>query len=1002
MSKKYDIDTLGRNSHSNSLNISRNKSDKSDSCRRNKEIKKVTDSKTAKGKLINKIHREFPRKIFLGDIKINNYEFDILIEYFKIKYNYMRTSNTHVIVDPVFCIALIQIGIRYYDGAFWPHVKKVLDNTYFNNNHHEWIKNSFLETLIHYDKIQADEKKRVETILMHGFVTDIFAEKFFDFLYAFYTMDIDRDISRLNRDLMNELICIIEKNDNSGRTYFLVEHTVDAVKKNKRSAKNRIRHYLKLIDKAFWGEALPTSSNNRLMKKFLDWKDTAVEFTKERLQYGGIGKRCKKSYSSPYLKYKGTNDTFVLVLPPQIIRFEELKDVLWIIESECFIKKIEVNPYAQGVTGYKADSFEISIDKEFIFNWFNISLMNGDESIRTFKIARDIIRFFDEDGDFIRNDSLFPSRAYSFTKSGLKPESEAMTEEFDDGIILRTAYEFVNGDIIRIPDGRPLAVGGKLTEGILPRGVVPGVSAGEYNKSVYKDIPSVFVKTLPSRVSGTAIRVNNEIFPLSLKKRLHEGVSEFELFDGSGEKGYLIDLKVFGCKNDGEYNIIVDVPNDRTIRNWKFVLISNLEFKFEDAPYIFNARGTLSIVNNSEFNVKKDSQVEILDKKYYNFDIIPGEEKIYLNYKGIDIGFEIPAISYKFYNENWQTGPHIDIWHSDFEPRLSVSYNADKIRFFMDDTGDDEEHSKTFIKNKSKGIFECDLNIFKSWFDRDQIIRNIFIDLPGTTGPILFARIITRSIFSSGVLRADFNKNKLLGDFKIIGYSDYYVDIVYDGKLVAEKVKLEGKHLEMDAELRTGIYKITVYESEEDESGFGDSIYYEIGTVDTELLNPEDLNGMSIKLMQIHKKDDNSSFLPLKKYEYTVVDLKSIEDNTYSGKMVVSVKTEVFATFSVIIEFYDRGDLQKSYITFEDEDEYTEFLYDEYKKIIVKKEDNSITRSQAYRRYKFSLYPDDYVFEVMFIERPENADSDVDDGIYNNLNGFAKKKIWLNASIFKK
>lgn len=179
-------------------------------------------------------------------------------------------------------------------------------------------------------------------------------------------------------------------------------------------------------------------------------------------------------------------------------------------------------------------------------------------------------------------------------------------------------------------------------------------------------------------------------------------------------------------------------------------------------------------------------------------------------------------------------------------------------------------------------------------------------------------------------------------------------------------------------------------------------IYYEIGTVDTELLNPEDLNGMSIKLMQIHKKDDNSSFLPLKKYEYTVVDLKSIEDNTYSGKMVVSVKTEVFATFSVIIEFYDRGDLQKSYITFEDEDEYTEFLYDEYKKIIVKKEDNSITRSQAYRRYKFSLYPDDYVFEVMFIERPENADSDVDDGIYNNLNGFAKKKIWLNASIFKK
>ena len=72
------------------------------------------------------------------------------------------------------------------------------------------------------------------------------------------------------------------------------------------------------------------------------------------------------------------------------------------------------------------------------------------------------------------------------------------------------------------------------------------------------------------------------------------------------------------------------------------------------------------------------------------------------------------------------------------------------------------------------------------------------------------------------------------------------------------------------------------------------------------------------------------------------------------------------------------------YITFFDEDTPTEFLYDEARCRIVKHEEISLSKSQAYRRYKRSLYPEEYVFEIEFIDL-ENETEDCDDRFYNNM-----------------
>ena len=92
----------------------------------------MDDSKQImRSRLIKRIQDEFCKKKLLGDIRINDEEFRILVEIFKEKYRRMINSYDRIVNDPVFCIALIQIGIRYYNGRFWPHVKHVLDNPRF-------------------------------------------------------------------------------------------------------------------------------------------------------------------------------------------------------------------------------------------------------------------------------------------------------------------------------------------------------------------------------------------------------------------------------------------------------------------------------------------------------------------------------------------------------------------------------------------------------------------------------------------------------------------------------------------------------------------------------------------------------------------------------------------------------------------------------------------------------------------------------------------------------
>lgn len=146
-------------------------------------------------------------------------------------------------------------------------------------------------------------------------MSDYYANEMFDFLFKYYNIDLERDLRRNNREMMQNLIDVIQRSDNTGRTYLLVKQTANAISANVRGGKIRVRRLLRIIDKCFWDQITPVNPVSRLSVLFNRWQENSSEFKLQYNKYHG-GTICeggKKSYSSPY--FNPWCSGFILFLP---------------------------------------------------------------------------------------------------------------------------------------------------------------------------------------------------------------------------------------------------------------------------------------------------------------------------------------------------------------------------------------------------------------------------------------------------------------------------------------------------------------------------------------------------------------------------------------------------------------------------------------------------------------------------------------------------------------
>ena len=265
-------------------------------------------------KLVRRINREFKKCTYIGDIQIDDEEYQTVILFLKHGYEKILSSPQHETINPLFAVGLVQIGIRYYDGRFWSHVQKELKLEKLPMNHQGWIGKSFYKTLIRFGKFHVAENEFMNNILLHCFITKHYANDLFDFLFAYYQIDLERDLSRNSAEMRKYLMQTMSKGESSARAYKIKKHTADAVSANERGCKIRVGRILRFMDNALFNDLYPENSQNRIAQLFCEWAKSSGRFEYARRATAGLTRKGEKRFSTPFIHFDTKRKKFLRVM----------------------------------------------------------------------------------------------------------------------------------------------------------------------------------------------------------------------------------------------------------------------------------------------------------------------------------------------------------------------------------------------------------------------------------------------------------------------------------------------------------------------------------------------------------------------------------------------------------------------------------------------------------------------------------------------------------------
>ena len=935
--------------------------------------------KTPEEKLARRIEREFKKCKYIGDIQISDEEYEILKAFFRYGYKKICDSSSHESVNPLFAVALVQIGIRFYNGKFWVYVQKELGIEKLPQHHQAWIGNSFYKTLIHYGKYHVDAHEFMNNILLHCFITKYYADDLFDFLFAYYQIDLDRDLARNNSEMRKYLMQSMSKGETSARAYKIKRHTADAVSANEKGCKIRVGKILRFMDNALFNDIYPSNSQNRIAQLFCSWASTSKKFDVEKKHVSGLTNKGVKRYSMPYLHFNGATNQFVVVLPPQYIHLndeEALPEITWKISvsDQIYIVDTSVDSC---VTGCKTEKIlNFSIDAPLLMQEIKFELWkNGNERIQRFKIKADSVRFFDTDWDAIEsatyNSYLPVGQAYAFADPA---SSIASTSDIIVGCEKVLGYnlytlELQKGDVLRLPNGKAKAVGKPLEEGILSQSLISGAYAIEENckYSIYAQIPSVYFRMKPIQENGTLILINDKKYRFEIEKCVR-----FDLDEETEEKGYIVNLEEYISEN-GIYNVSIDVPNSRKDRSFDFSLIKNFAFTFNNTTYVFESSGYITFPDN--IIVESNNSSRISHGNRFDFHISP--ENDYLSFsivsdnKPVDIRIYLPALKWKFDDNEWNISRPEEIWHKEFPKTIWIKHPDDQIAFSMtpiivDDTDDEDEEnsfSVSFSKDKQAHVFQCDTRKMQSWFGYEEALRTLYLETSAQR--ISFAKIVTRCQVNSAEIIENRQGGELIIKSNISGFSDCVADVFYGEELLVEKEEILTSGIHLKVPFRSGEYKVIYYEWDEDEDDFGFADYKKFHTEHILYQNRYDLTEKQIALQGVEEKRDNHSIFSSKRYalknqmRITELDSDPQDMSVYYGRMHISNEN-----LRVRVEIMNSAQNQAKLSFYNEEDEeYFDFLFDVEQQTLVTEEDESLSYQQAQKRYVF-LDSEEYHFNI--------------------------------------
>ena len=909
-------------------------------------------------KLRKRIYAQFDKKFYIGDIQVSQEEYVELLEYVRVQLRNVTASSSALGDAPILAVAMVQIGIRCYNGNYWGNALKQELKMENSQAYQRFLGESFIQTLKKHNKYILDESEKVQTILFHSFVTDYYSKGLFELLFQYYAKDLERDINRNDKYQMQALMETIQLRaemseeeseaftgqftGRGSRAYKLRQHTLQAITANPTHSSMRLRRILRLMDKAFWKDSVPQKPVSRLTMLFKEWLKESPSFNSEYKLYksGVIRNRGKKHFSSPYLFADIKNTSFTLVLPPQIVRQDQSENLSWnvAVAGKKFDTPASTYPV---LTGFKTEEVRLPIPSDLLFSEINCTLRNDGVVARSFPaLPQSNARMFDMEGDYAARIFKIPMCVY--TRNDFIVKSPALLDMVRLGRLTRWDLEFVEGDILIFSDGKSLVAGERYIDGLAKRGIVSEAihhDANGKNVPVYNRIPDLLLTLSREKSSGTILDINGRRYRLSECEN-----DEFEAGDAKGIRAFLIPLTQFPECTEGVVNrVILDVPGNTYAREYSFVYVHGLKTKFDGTPYVFEERGTLVFPESIRVACTNPDAERLHGENGFQFLLSQELRTIPIQINNsITVDFEVPMFLWSADEIEWKTEPMGDIWHSDFKALWKLFFHSpnDRLEFSMDDDYDDSddqsEQHVVVCDKRSDGVFVLDLTRFHSWITRDKIAHSISMRLGSSLYE--FAKVFARSFVISCDLSADYVSGELTCSGEFIGRSDYYVDITHlqTGVKIVDKGHISDREFKLATRLRNGDYQVDYYETEEDDDDFFDEVsYLPIHSFKKHLINHNDLSGNHIRMLSYRPKMHS---LIHTRFAHTlwITNLEYLEPQTYEGHM----KTQEGEELLVKVVFENSKDLRYFDLYFwDDYDEtFVEFLFDNKKKIIVREE----------------------------------------------------------------
>ena len=930
-------------------------------------------------RLSKRINREIKSKKYISDIRITDGEYAMLRGYLYYAIKLLNRTGAAP-DDAVFAAAVTNVAIRVYkDGNFWSYFYEEVSAKY-NPVTSRNIGVKFYSILEKYDLAHVDAGGYVQNILLHCFVSDNYAYSYFEFLFNFYRIDLDRDISRLDTETMRALMDSICSEENVGRTYMLVQHIGQAMAANRRGATIRIRNHMKLLDRFFWDDSFEINTTHRLNNLMQKWARSSREVIGEMESYTTGRRRGTKRFSQPYIHFDSQNNSCSIVIPAQSVKAYDTEDIIWRITGG--IEDTLHVEWMESVIGYKILETRCRIPIDSVLDEFQLELFTHEgERIKRFQIRRADIRFFDEEGYPVNANTIKTGDVTSVTTAGQVVRSSALYDSQEIAGMLISYFYFEFEDILHLPDGHVVIVGKtEITNSIAGKGRIEGASCyiDEKKYDLYGNIPYVVLRMKSQKFPGTAVTINGN------RHRLSDIEYEsFSINDKTDDVGYYINLHDYLGDTDDVYRIFVDIPGGAS-PHWEFAYLRDFEIEFDEAPYVFEPRGTVVLPEHIQVKHISGSYEKEPGVNGYKFVINDiGRTFDFTTCIGSHdarISVPVPAFFIKNEGGEWDSSVPAPVWHADLPDIIDLAVPHHKITLYMDDAftdSSDSEREVEYRRNVGDDHILCDITKFKSYLSGDDFAKNLKMRF-GDIDTNLLTIIVHSKVISLQIL-GDFDANDIIVNADISGKADYFVDIRKDGEIVAEKIQLINGSARLHHEIRNGIYEVEAFELVEDDSGFGGDDYYSIGIYEQEMMNPYDMTDRSFGIIQIEDRNNSQSVLPLK-YNYFVLDLKKTDDNhTYNGMMVVRkrfFKGSEIASLPVSVKFEDLNKPNYVWISFVDEyGDDTDFLYDTRRQGILQEENMYLKPMVCYRRYTF-LDSEEQIYHIDFIQEHYSSEYD--------------------------